>query len=189
MRQPTKVELFAAIRRDSRMEKLSIRALARKYRVHRRVVREALSSPWPKPRKKLPPRRSRLDAFKPAIDAMLRADLTAPRKQRHTSRRIFDRLVAEHDMEGLSYSTVCEYVHWRRTEIRVEEGHGPPQVFVPQIHRPGVEAEVDFGEVWVKLAGHPTSCFLFTLRMSYSGKAVHRPIDRTSGVSCPASAA
>jgi hypothetical protein len=81
----SKVELFAAIRRDSGVEGLSVRGLARKYGVHRRPVREALSSAWPRPRKKLPPRRSRLDPFKPAIDAMLRADLDAPRKQHHTA--------------------------------------------------------------------------------------------------------
>lgn len=98
----SKVELFAAIRRDSRIEGLSVRGLARKYGVHRRMVREALTSAWPAPRRKLPPRKSRLDPFKPTIDAMLRVDLDAPRKQRHTAKRIFDRLVAEHEMEGIS---------------------------------------------------------------------------------------
>lgn len=49
MAPKTKVELFAAIRRDSRMEGLSVRALARKYGVHRRTVREALTSAWPAP--------------------------------------------------------------------------------------------------------------------------------------------
>jgi hypothetical protein len=78
--------------------------------VHRRTVREALTSAFPKPRKKQPPRQSRLDPFKPAVDAMLHADLDAPRKQRHTARRIFDRLVAEHEMEGISYATVSDYV-------------------------------------------------------------------------------
>jgi hypothetical protein len=62
--------------------------LVRKHGVHRRMVREALSSAFPQPRKKLPPRKSRLVPFKPAIDAMLRADLDAPRKQRHTGKRI-----------------------------------------------------------------------------------------------------
>jgi len=57
-------------------------------------------------------------------------------------------------------------------------------VFVPQSHRPGDEAEVDFGEVVVRLAGQDVSCFLFCLRLSFSGKAVHRPVDRTIGVSC-----
>jgi transposase len=166
----SKVELFAAIRRDSRTEGLGVRALARKYEVHRRLVREALGSAWPAERKKLPPRKSRLDPFKPAVDQMLRADLDAPRKQRHTLKRIFDRLVAEQEMEGVSYSTVGDYVRWRRPEIRVEEGRGPAQVFIPQAHQPGAEAEVDFGDVWIVL----TKCYLFTFRLSYSGKSVHR---------------
>jgi hypothetical protein len=45
---------------------------------------------------------------------------------------------------------------------------------VPQEKRPGEEAEVDFAEVWLDLAGQRRKCVLFTLRMSYSGKAVHR---------------
>jgi transposase len=170
----TKVELFAAIRRDSRLEGLSVRALARKYGVHRRMVREALSSAWPAPRKKLPPRKSRLDPFKDAIDRMLVGDLDAPRKQRHTVKRIFDRLVGEREMEGVSYGTVADYVRWRRPQVRVEAGRGPLEVFVPQTHRAGAEAEVDFGDVWINLAGESTKCYLFTFRMSYSGKAVHR---------------
>jgi len=51
----SKVELFAAIRRVSRTEKLSIHELARRHGVHRRLVREALTSPWPTPRKPGPP--------------------------------------------------------------------------------------------------------------------------------------
>lgn len=43
-----------------------------------------------------------------------------------------------------------------------------------QTHRPGEEAEVDFGELWIRLAGVPTKVYLFALRLSYSGKAVHR---------------
>lgn len=174
MAPKSKVELFAAIRRDSRSEGLSVRALARKYEVHRRRVREALTSAWPEPRKKLPPRKSRLDPFKPAVDQMLRVDLDAPRKQVHTVRRVFDRLVAEYEMEGISYATVADYVRWRRPAIRVEEGRGPAQVFIGQVHQPGAEAEVDFGDVWIMLAGVLTKCYLFTFRLSYSGKSVHR---------------
>lgn len=174
MAPKSKVELFAAIRRDARVEHLSVHALATKYGVHRRKVREALSSAWPAPRKQMAPRGSLLDPFKPAIDAILRADLDAPRKQRHTAKRIFDRLVKEHEMEAASYSTVAEYIAVRRPQIRIEAGRGPVEVFVPQTHRPGVEAEVDFGDVWVTLAGVGTKCYLFTFRMSFSGKAVHR---------------
>jgi hypothetical protein len=47
-------------------------------------------------------------------------------------------------------------------------------VFVPQTHLPGREAEVDFGEISVRLRGQLVTCHLFSLRMSYSGKAVHR---------------
>jgi hypothetical protein len=61
-------------------------------RVGFRTVKAAMESVWPEPRKQLPPRKTRLDAFKPVIDQMLRADLDAPRKQRHTVKRIFDRL-------------------------------------------------------------------------------------------------
>lgn len=173
MARMSKVEKYAAIRRDSRMEGLSQRALARKYGVSRRTVAEALTSAWPAPRKKMAPRQSRLDRFKPAIDQMLRADLNAPRKQRHTARRIFDRLVAEQEMEGISYSTVCNWVAVRRSQVRAEAGRGPPEVPIDQTHKPGVEAEVDFGDVWIELPGRMTKCYMFVFRLSYSGKAVH----------------
>jgi transposase len=134
----------------------------------------ALESVWPAPRKQLPPRISRLDPFKATIDGILREDLDAPRKQRHTVKRVFDRLIDEHDAQGVTYSMVRAYIFQRRPEIRVEEGRGPPQAFVPQTHRPGDEAEVDFGDVWIHLNGVPTKVFLFSLRLSFSGKAVHK---------------
>ncbi|MBG6185439.1 hypothetical protein IWX65_003418 [Arthrobacter sp. CAN_A214] len=104
---------------------------------------------------------------------MLRQDLEGPRKQRHTARRVFARLVDEHGARELSYSTVRDYVRKRRPEIDAEAGR-LPEVFVPQEHAPGAEAEVDFGEVWVVLAGVKTKCHMFTFRLSHSGKAIHR---------------
>ncbi|WP_329265924.1 hypothetical protein OG223_08965 [Streptomyces sp. NBC_01478] len=92
--------LSREIRRDSRTEKLSIHELSRHYGVHRRLVREALTSPWPAPRKPMPPRPSVIDPYKYLIDAILRADLDAPRKQRHTAKRVFDRLVDEQGMDS-----------------------------------------------------------------------------------------
>ncbi|MEU8109632.1 hypothetical protein AB0C18_38615 [Nonomuraea muscovyensis] len=166
-----KAELFAAIRRDARLEGMSARALARKFGVHRRTVAQALASPWPPERKKPPPRRSRLDPYKPVIDAMLRADLDAPRKQRHTVVRIWNRLVEEHQAVEVSYPMVRDYVRQRRAEIRMEEGRGPVPGFIEQSHRPGAEAEVDFGDVWIRLAGTLTRCYLFSFRLSWSGKA------------------
>lgn len=105
---------------------------------------------------------------------MLRADLDAPRKQRHTARRVLARLVGEHDGGELRYSTVRDYLYRRRPEIAAEAGRGLEQAFVGQSHLPAAEAEVDFGDVWVELAGESTKCFLFTFRLSYSGKAIHR---------------
>lgn len=170
---PSKVELYAAIRRDARAG-MSGRALERRYGVGRRTVIKALSSAWPEPRKTLPPRASKLDPFKPAIDEMLRADLDAPRKQRHTVTRIYHRLIDEHAMADVSYPVVRAYVAERKPQVRAEAGRGPAEVFVRQSHRPGDEAEVDFGEVVVRLAGQQVGCYLFCLRLSFSGKAVHR---------------
>ena len=115
----------------------------------------------------------RLEPFKTAIDDMLRSDLDAPRKQRHTARRIHVRLIEEHAAVELSYSTVRDYVRVRRAQIDVEAGRRV-EVMVPQEHAPGAEAEVDFGELWIVLAGIKTKVFLFTFRLSHSGKAVHR---------------
>jgi transposase len=172
-RHESRVELFAAIRRDVR-DGMSLREVQRAHHVGWRTARQALDSAWPTPRADYPQRASRLDMFKPAIDEMLVADLEAPRKQRHTATRIFDRLLCEHDAAGISYGIVRAYVATRRPEIRVEHGRGPVDAFVPQTHLPGREAEVDFGEVAIRLRGELVTCYLFCLRLSYSGKAVHR---------------
>jgi transposase len=169
----SRVELYATIRRDARAG-LSGRALQRKHGVGYNTVAAALESAWPEPRKKSGKRASRLDPFRPVIDGWLRDDLDAPRKQRHTAKRIFDRLLDEHHAGGVvSYGMVRDYVATRRREIRVEAGREPVDAFVPQDHKPGREAEVDFGEVAVRLRGELVTCTLFSLRLSYSGKAVH----------------
>jgi TniQ len=108
VRQADKPRLFAAIRRDARSNGLSIRALADRHGVHRRTVRQALASPWPAPRK-TPQRRSRLDPFKDAIDAMLSGPGTAEHGP-PTVKQIYDRLVSEHEMTRVSYATVRDYV-------------------------------------------------------------------------------
>lgn len=174
-----RVEKFAQIRRDARVDGLSIRELARRHGVGRETVRQALRQAEPpskKPRVRSAPR---LDQFKAVIDEMLTADLTAPKKQRHTARRVFARLAEEHGVSELSYSTVRNYVRVRRAQINIDAGR-LGDAFVPQEHAPGAEAEVDFGDVYVMLAGVKTKCQLFAFRLSHSGKAVHR-VYPTSG--------
>jgi transposase len=135
----SRVELFEQIRRDREREGLLIRALAERHGVHRRAVRQALASALPPPRK--PPERRpapKLGPYRPLIDEWLRADREAPRKQRHTARRVWERLRDEHGVE-VSERQVCRYVRTRRREL----GEPVDEVFVPQVHEPGIEAEVD----------------------------------------------
>lgn len=166
---PSRVELFERIRRDRRLEGLSIRELAERHRVHRRAVRAALASAVPPPRKPYARRlRPALDAWAEVIDGWLITDREVPRKQRHTARRIWQRLVAEHGAQ-LAEVTVSRYVARRRLEL----GGDGVEVMVPQTHLPGAEAEVDFGEFQALLAGVLTTCWLFVMRLSHSGRAFH----------------
>lgn len=167
------MDLFARIRRDARVEGLGTRKLAARYGVGRNTVRRALLSAEP-PARKVPDRVApKLGPFKDAIDGMLREDLTAPRKQRHTATRIWNRLVDEHAAE-VGYPSVRDYVRLRRSQIAAEVDALTSVAIVPQEHAPGAEAEVDFGEFWIDLAGVRTKVFIFVYRMSHSGKAIHR---------------
>jgi len=174
----SKQELFDRIRRDSWQRQLSVRALSRKYGVHRRLVREALSSAVPTPRRRAVRTSPRMEPYKKTVDAWLRADLEAPRKQRHTVRRIVARIEEEYG-EAVPYPTVRDFVAARRKEIAAQTG-APVEAFLTRHNALGADAEVDFGDVYVDLAGQRTRCYLFAFRLAYSGKAVHR-ISRSCG--------
>ncbi|MEX2501723.1 MAG: IS21 family transposase, partial [Trueperaceae bacterium] len=101
------------------------------------------------------------------IDGIIRGDQTAPRKQRHTDRRIFQRV---HDELGatISESTVSRYARSRRPEL------GPrPQVFVPQHHEMGRQAEVDFYEAHIQFPSELVVAQIITLRSEFSAAALH----------------
>jgi hypothetical protein len=143
------VELFEAIRRDHRREGLSVRALAARHEVHRRTVRQALDSAVPPARKSYPRPAPAIGPWTAVIDEWLVKDQDAPRKQRHTARRIWQRLGSEHSAV-LSEVTVSRYVRRRRVEL----GLTPPvEVMVAQDHEPGAEGEVDFGEFYAEIGG------------------------------------
>jgi transposase len=163
----SRVEQFEQIRRDRDREGLSVRALAVRHGVHRRAVRQALASPVP-PIKRLPVSRPapKLGSFRAVIDEWLIADREAPRKQRHTAKRIWQRLVDEHGAD-VAEVTVRQYVRARKRELGLAVG----EVFVPQIHAPGVEAEVDWGEAMVVFGGVAVKVHLFVMRASFSGAA------------------
>jgi transposase len=161
------VEQFEQIRRDRDREGLSVRGLAVRHGVHRRAVRQALASPVP-PVKRSPVGRPapKLGPYRAVVDGWLKADRDAPRKQRHTAKRIHQRLVDEFGAD-VAETTVRQYVRGRKRAM----GWPVCEVFVPQVHAPGVEAEVDWGEALVVLAGVATTVHLFVMRASFSGVA------------------
>jgi hypothetical protein len=167
-----KVELFEAIRRDHVVRGWSIRQLARVHRVGRRTVRQALTSSVP-PERKVPKRAAPvMGRVRPFIDGILEADREAPRKQRHTAHRIWERVRDELEIE-VAESTVRKYVGRRKREI-----FGVPEVMVPQVKDPGDEAEVDFFEATVKMAGAPVKVWMMQMRACYSGRVFVKSLVR-----------
>ncbi|MGH8303429.1 MAG: IS21 family transposase [Steroidobacteraceae bacterium] len=130
-------------------------------------MKQALLSPVP-PVKRSPTGRPapKLGPYRAVIDGWLEADREAPRKQRHTAKRIWQRLVDEHGAD-VAEVTVRQYVHLRKREL----GFGVGEVFVPQVHAPGVEGEVDWGQAEVVLGGVAVIVHLFVMRASFSGAA------------------
>ena len=83
---------------------------------------------------------SKLDPFKPLIDEWLQADKLAPRKQRHTAKRVYKRLKDEADGFACSYRLVALYVKQKKEEFRLKRTDG----YIPLVHHPG-EGQADFG--------------------------------------------
>ena len=156
------MELFEHIRRDRREDGVSIRGLAHRHRVHRRTVRQALRSALPPPRKPVAKAAPRLGPHRATIREWLVADLSAPRKQRHTARRVWQRLVDERGAT-VAEATVRAYAGRVRRELE----SGRAVVTIPQLHQPGEEAEVDFGGVSVWLDGVLTELSMFVMRLSH----------------------
>ena len=139
-----KVELYGRVRRAVLVEGRSQRAVALEFGVSRDSVRKMLRySVPPGYQRQQPVKRPTLGPWLGVIDAILEDDRQRPAKQRHTAKRILDRLREEHGFKG-GYTIVKDYV--RTATLRGRE------MFVPLTH-PAGEAQVDFGEAVVVIAG------------------------------------
>jgi transposase len=170
------VELFEQIRREYEHGEGSIKGVARKLGVHRRMVREAIGSAVPTARKKPEREKPKLAVVMPWIEEMLEADQKAPRKQRHTAHRIWCRLRAEHPEAEVAESTVRQYVRKRKKELGLEKG----ELYIPQTYRWGQEGQVDWYEAWAEIDGEAVKAYLFCLRSMGSGGAFHRAYPHAS---------
>jgi len=138
------VELYARVRRAVQVDGKSEREVAREYGLARETVRKMLQySIPPGYRRQQPAKRPKLDPWVGVIDAILEEDREQPRKQRHTAKRIYQRLREEHGFSG-GYTIVKDYVRLRKLQQR--------EMFVPLVHPPG-DAQADFGEALVVIGG------------------------------------
>jgi transposase len=153
------VELYARVRHAVQIEGISERAAADRFGINARTVSKMMKfSVPPGYVRKKPPFRPKLDAFTGIIDAIVTADKDRPKKQRHTSRRIFERLRDEHGFTG-GITIVKDYVAgWRQ---RTQE------MFVPLVHPPG-HAQADFGEALGVIGGVECKIHFFAMVLPHS---------------------
>lgn len=163
------MDLYLRVRQAHFQDGLSGREISRRFGVSRDSVRKMLLYPEPPGyRRTAPIRRPKLDGFTDQIDQWLLEDKGVPRKQRHTAKRIFERLRDECGFEG-GYTIVKDY-------IRAKKQSGQA-MFVPLYHAPG-HAQADFGEAQAIIAGVQQTVFFFALDLPHSDgcyiRAYHR---------------
>ena len=154
-----RVDVYLRVRRACLAEGMSVREASRVFGLHRDTVRKMLAySVPPGYRRKSPPRRPKLEPFTGVIDAILETDGRVPRKQRHTAKRIFERLRDEYRFAG-QYTIVKDYVRERRRRGQ--------EMFVPLSHPPG-HAQCDFGEAVAVIDGVERKVHYFVLDLPHS---------------------
>src|SRR5665213_1283338 len=153
------VELYGRVRYAVQIEGLSERAAARRFGLDPRTVSKMVrfSVPPGYVRKK-PPAKPKLDPFIALIDSILRDDKSRPKKQRHTAKRVFERLRDEYGFTG-GITIVKDHVAgWRQ---RTQE------MFVPLAHPPG-HAQADFGEAIGIIGGVERKIHFFAFDLPHS---------------------
>jgi transposase len=153
------VELYARVRRAVVVEGKSERAVAREFGLARETVRKMVRYAVPPGyQRKEAARRPKLDAWVGVIDQILEDDKARHKKQRHTAKRIFERLRDEHAYVG-GYTIVKDYVRLRKLSQR--------EMFVPLAHAPG-HAQADFGEAMVIIGGVERKAHYLTMDLPQS---------------------
>jgi transposase len=152
------MEQWTEIRRRVLVEGVSKRQILRETGMHWSTLKKILTNSAPPGYRQTQPRpQLKIGPYRERIQQILMADRELPRKQRHTAKRIWERLQDEGYTGG--YTAVKEAV--RETEQQSQE------VFVPLVHRPG-EAQVDFGEALVRLGGKLRVVKFFLMALPYS---------------------
>jgi transposase len=156
------VDVYARVRRAVQVEGRSVRRTAREFGLSRKTVRKMLmySAP-PGYQRSKPVKRPKLGPWLGVIDQILEDDESRPKKQRHTAKRIYDRLKEEHSFTG-GYTIVKDYV--REARLRHKE------VFVPLAHPPG-DAQADFGEALVVIGGAEQKAHFLCVDLPHSDDA------------------
>jgi transposase len=153
------MQVWSEVRRRVLAGELSRRQAAAEYHLNFRTVQKILAQPEPQPFRQ-PMRRAKpvLGPFLSIIHAILDDDRLAPPKQRHTARRIYERLRDEHDYQGCASIVRATVAAYRQSQA---------EVFVPLLHPPG-EAQCDFGRAEVLVAGVRHKAALFVLTLPFS---------------------
>ena len=164
-----RVEMYFQVRRACLVEGMSVREASRVFGVHRDTVRKMLANATPPGyTRQKPPRKPKIEPYTGVIDAILEADRQVPRKQRHTVKRIFERLRDEYGFEG-QHTIVKDYVREHRRHVG--------EMFVPLTHGPG-HAQCDFGEALAIIAGVEQKIHYFVLDLPHSDGLLREGLSR-----------
>jgi transposase len=155
------LEQYEQIRRMYHVEEQSERAIARTLSISRQTVSKALRAEQPPQYTLKRPRPApMLGPYQVRLDTLLAENAHLPKKQRYTAHKLFELLQAE-GYSGSESSVQMYGVRWRKT-------HKRPATFLPLEFDPGQDAQVDWGEAQVILAGVQQTVQVFVMHLSYS---------------------